>query len=78
MASLPENPAVRWFVVAIGLFVVLATPAVALLPWSSPVTAALVSAAVVVAYVGGYHLAVGGGLALRRGDAGPPGTDDLR
>jgi len=79
MASLPENPAVRWFLVALGLFAPLATPAVVLLPWSSPVTAALVSAAVVVAYVGGYHLAVGGGLASPCDDAGVAGgTDDLR
>jgi hypothetical protein len=76
MTSLPDDPATRWFLLALGLFAVLAAPALALLPWSSPVTAALVSAAVVVAYVGGYHLAVGGGLALLRGRS-PPGAGGL-
>jgi len=74
MPRLPDNPATRWFLLALGLFAALAAPALALLPWSSPITAGLVSTAVVVAYVGGYHLAVGGGLALLRGRS-PPGAD---
>lgn len=76
MAALPDNPAIRWFLVTGALFALLATPTLALLPWSSPVTAALVSAAVVVAYLGGYLLAVGGGWTLLRGDAARTGEAD--